>query len=146
METMFDRLKRRTACGAALWMALVCLVAGAATADEPAERPNIVVVLIDDAGFADFPYFNDERPRTPHIDRLADEGIRFTQYYVNSPICSPSRVALTTGQYPARWGVTSFIASRQENARRGMRDWLDPAAPSVPRMLQQAGYATGHFG
>jgi arylsulfatase A-like enzyme/GH43 family beta-xylosidase len=107
---------------------------------------NIILVFIDDAGYADFPYFKDARPRTPNIDRLCDEGLRFTQFYVNSPICSPSRAAFVTGQYPSRWGITTYIAARQENARRGMRDWLDPAAPSLARMLQQAGYATGHFG
>ena len=107
---------------------------------------NIILVFIDDAGFADFPYFKDVRPRTRHIDRLCDEGLRFTQFYVNSPICSPSRAAFVTGQYPVRWGITSYIAASRENARRGMRDSLDPAAPSLARMLQQAGYATGHFG
>jgi arylsulfatase A-like enzyme len=112
----------------------------------PARLPNIIVVLVDDAGYADFPYFGDERPRTPHIDRLCDEGIRFTQFYANAPICSPSRAAWITGQYPARWGITSFIASRQENAQREMRNWLDPAARSLARILQSAGYATGHFG
>jgi arylsulfatase A-like enzyme len=114
-------------------------------AEEPLP-PNIILILIDDAGFADFPYFKDERPRTPHIDRLCDEGLRFTQFYVNSPICSPSRAAFVTGQYPSRWGITSYIASRQENALRRMPDWLDPAAPTLARMLRQAGYAAGHFG
>lgn len=118
--------------------------AAAATAGQT--PPNIVLVFIDDAGYADFPYFEDSHPRTPNIDRLCDEGLRFTQFYVNSPICSPSRTAFVTGQYPSRWGITSFIAASKENARRGMRDWLDPAAPSLARMLKQAGYATGHFG
>lgn len=113
---------------------------------ESVAPPNVILVLIDDAGFADFPYFKDARPRTPNIDRLCDEGLRFTQFYVNAPICSPSRVAFATGQYPSRWGVTSFIAASQENARRGVRDWLDPTAPSLVRMLKQVGYATGHFG
>ncbi len=120
----------------------------AATASTPApvERPNILFVFIDDAGFADFPYFKDSRARTPNIDQLSDEGLRFTQFYVNAPICSPSRTAFMTGQYPSRWGIMSYIAASQENARRGMRDWLDPAAPTLPRMLKEVGYTTGHFG
>jgi arylsulfatase A-like enzyme len=125
---------------------LTLLGASLSLAAEKSTPPNIILVFIDDAGFADFPYFKDKRPRTPNIDRLCDEGIRFTQFYVNSPICSPSRAAFVTGQYPSRWGITSYIAASHENARRGMRDWLDPAAPSLARMLQQAGYATGHFG
>jgi arylsulfatase A-like enzyme len=108
--------------------------------------PNIVVVYVDDAGYADFPFYSDDHPRTPNIDQLCREGVRFTQFYVNAPICSPSRVAITTGQYPSRWGVTTFIASREENAKRGIPNWLDPAAPSLARMLKSAGYATGHFG
>ena len=125
---------------------LTLLAASLSLAAEKSTPPNIILVLIDDAGFADFPYFKDDRPRTPNIDRLCDEGLRFTQFHVNSPICSPSRAAFVTGQYPSRWGITSYIAARQENALRGMRDWLDPTAPSLARMLKQAGYATGHFG
>lgn len=132
---------------ACLLLGLAPLSAGRSAAAAPTTTPpNIILVLVDDAGFADFPHVKDERPRTPNIDRLTEEGLRFTQFYVNSPICSPSRTAFVTGQYPSRWGITSFIAASQENARRGMRDWLDPTAPSLARMLQQAGYATGHFG
>jgi uncharacterized sulfatase len=111
-----------------------------------AQRPNIVVVFIDDMGWADFSCFGNKDAETPHIDRLAAEGLRFHQFYVNSPICSPSRTALTTGQYPQRWRITSYLENRDSNERRGMAQWLDPAAPSLARFLQQAGYATGHFG
>ncbi|MDP3068798.1 MAG: sulfatase-like hydrolase/transferase [Opitutaceae bacterium] len=109
-------------------------------------RPNFVVVFIDDMGWGDFSCFGNADAKTPHIDRLAAEGIRFSQFYVNSPICSPSRCALTTGQYPQRWRITSFLNNRADNARRGVADWLDPQAPTLPRLLQRAGYATGHFG
>ena len=84
--------------------------------------------------------------QTPNIDRLAAEGIRFSQFYVNSPICSPSRCALTTGQYPQRWRITSFLNNRADNARRGVANWLDPQAPTLARILHESGYATGHFG
>jgi uncharacterized sulfatase len=122
------------------------LDASSLPAAEAATAPNIVMVYVDDAGYADFPFLNDGHARTPNIDRLCSEGVRFTQFYANAPICSPSRVAITTGQYPARWGITTFIASRDENAKRGIPNWLDPAAPSLARMLKAAGYATGHFG
>ena len=109
-------------------------------------KPNMVLVFIDDMGWGDFSCFGNRAAKTPHIDRLAKEGIRFEQFYVNSPICSPSRTAISTGQYPQRWRITSYLDNRKRNARRGMAQWLDPNAPMLARSLQQAGYATGHFG
>lgn len=109
-------------------------------------RPNIILVFIDDMGWGDFSCFGNEAASTPNIDRMAREGIRFEQFYVNSPICSPSRVAISTGQYPQRWRITSFLNNRRNNEERGMAQWLDPEAPMLARSLQQAGYATGHFG
>lgn len=109
-------------------------------------KPNIVFVLIDDMGWGDFSCFGNQDARTPNIDQIASEGIRFTQFYVSSPICSPSRCGFITGQYPQRWRITSFLNNRAENNRRGMANWLDPQAPSLPRILQANGYATGHFG
>jgi len=111
-----------------------------------AERPNIILVFIDDMGWGDFSCFGNEHAKTPHIDRLAKEGLRFDQFYVNSPICSPSRVAISTGQYPQRWKITSYLSNRDHNKKRGMAQWLDPQAPMLSRSLQKNGYATGHFG
>lgn len=111
-----------------------------------ADRPNIVLVFIDDMGWSDFSCFGNDDAETPHIDRLATEGVRFEQFYVNSPICSPSRTAISTGQYPQRWRITSYLNNRRANQERGMAQWLDPKAPMLARSLQQAGYATGHFG
>src|SRR5687768_16203998 len=67
-------------------------------------KPNILFILIDDMGYADLGCYGNAEVSTPAIDRLAAEGIRFTQYYASAPICSPSRVAVFTGQYPGRWG------------------------------------------
>lgn len=121
------------------------LTALAPAADQPARRPNIAVVLIDDMGWADLSCFGGE-VATTHIDKLASEGLKFTRFYVNAPICSPSRVALTTGQYPQRWRITSYLDNRKTNKRRGMAQWLSPEAPTLARQLEQSGYATGHFG
>ena len=118
---------------------------GAACRAETA-RPNIVLVFIDDMGWGDFSCFGNTSVTTENIDRLASEGIRFEQFYVNSPICSPSRVAISTGQYPQRWRISSYLASRQLNIDRGMDQWLDLSAPMTARWLHDAGYATGHFG
>ena len=109
-------------------------------------KPNIVLIFIDDMGWGDFSCFGNKMADTPHIDRMAKEGIRFEQFYVNSPICSPSRTAISTGQYPQRWRITSYLSNRDHNRKRGMAQWLDPKAPMLARSLKQAGYATGHFG
>ena len=108
--------------------------------------PNIVFIFIDDMGYADPGCFGNPFLKTPNIDRLATEGIKLTNFYVNSPICSPSRVAVTTGQYPARWKIHSFLNSRAGNKSRGMADYLDKAAPTTAKKLKAAGYATAHFG
>jgi uncharacterized sulfatase len=112
----------------------------------PPSRPNIVMVFIDDMGWGDFSCFGNRDASTPNVDRLAKEGLRFSQFYVNAPICSPSRCALTTGQYPQRWRITSYLNNRADNARRGVANWLDPEAPTLARILRDHGYATGHFG
>lgn len=115
-------------------------------AAESKARPNIVVVFVDDMGWGDLSCFGNKAVETENIDRLAAEGIRFEQFYVNSPICSPSRVAISTGQYPQRWRITSYLSNRQHNDARGVAQWLDPKAPMLARMLHDSGYATGHFG
>lgn len=109
-------------------------------------RPNLVVVFADDLGWSDLSCFGSASIATPNLDRLAAEGLRFERFYVNAPICSPSRVALTTGQYPQRWRITSFLNHRRSNHERGVSQWLDPAAPVLARELRRSGYATGHFG
>lgn len=110
------------------------------------EKPNILVIFIDDMGFADPSCFGNPLIKTPHIDKLAAQGIKLTNFYVNSPICSASRVALTTGQYQGRWKIHSFLNTRAGNANRGMADYLDPSAPTTAKKLKAAGYATAHFG
>lgn len=122
------------------------MVPGAHAAETKPQRPNVVVVFIDDMGWADLSCFGNQDAKTPNIDRLAGEGIRFQQFYANAPICSPSRVAISTGQYPARWRITSFLNNRKSNEERGIAQWLDPKAPMLARILHDAGYATGHFG
>src|SRR5512133_1303989 len=111
-----------------------------------AEKPNILFVLIDDLGFVDLGCTGNKEVPTPNIDRLASEGTLLTRFHVNSPICSPSRVAFTTGQYPQRWRIHSFLNHRAANQRRGMADFLDPQAPAIARAFKAAGYATAHVG
>lgn len=146
------RLRRLAAALTAITFAILCVRAVSAQAAKPDQpsvdpiRPNIITIFIDDMGWSDLSCFGGSRTKTENLDRLAEEGLRFTQFYVNSPICSPSRVALSTGQYPQRHRISSYLARRSLNDSRGMSQWLDPAAPMIARRLQQAGYATGHFG
>jgi arylsulfatase A-like enzyme len=111
----------------------------------PKLQPNIVVVLADDFGWGDLAVQGSKFP-TPALDQMAREGTRFTQFYVASPICSPSRAGLITGQNPSRWRITSYLQTRKGNAACNQADFLDPAAPSLPRALKEAGYATAHIG
>jgi arylsulfatase A-like enzyme len=121
--------------------------AAAPAAETPQLRgkPNILLILADDFGWGDVSCYGGKVP-TPALDRMAKEGTRFTQSYVASPICSPSRCAIITGQHPGRWHITSFLQTRKGNRECGQADFLDPAAPSLPRVLKSAGYATAHIG
>jgi arylsulfatase A-like enzyme len=107
--------------------------------------PNVVLILADDLGYGDLGCYGGQIP-TPGLDRLAAEGIRFTKAYVASPICSPSRVGIFTGQHPSRHLIHSYLDRRARQQQLGMRNWLDLAAPNIARTFNQAGYATAHFG
>ncbi len=118
-----------------------------AFAAEPAARPpNFIFILTDDMGWQDLGAFGHPYLKTPNLDRFAAESTRFTQFYVANPVCSPSRTAFMTSQYPARFGIHGHLATHEQNAARGMPNWLDPKAPFLARMLHDAGYATAHFG
>ena len=82
------------------------------------DRPNIIFIFVDDMGYGDLSCTGNKDVQTTNIDRLATEGTRFTQFYVNSPICSPSRVACTTGQYPGRHLINSYLQPRPEPGLR----------------------------
>lgn len=131
---------------AAMMIALIFTILSERAAAAETERPNFLFIFIDDLGYGDLSCYGNRDLKTENIDRLAAQGVRFTQFYVNSPICSPSRVAVTTGQYPQRWWFYGHLAARRRNRARGMVDFLDPAAVTLPRLLHDAGYATGHFG
>lgn len=120
------------------------LASAAMAADRP--QPNIILILADDMGRGDASCYDGAWVKTPHLEQMAAEGTRFEWYYSASPICSPSRTALTTGMFPARWQITSYLQTRKGNAACEQVDFLDPQAPSLARSLKTAGYATAHFG
>ena len=123
-------------------------VEGCSRAERP---PNIVFILADDLGYRELGCYGQEKIRTPNIDRLAAEGMRFTQHYSGSPVCAPSRCVLLTGKHTGH----SYIRDNDEMNERG-DVWHDPELegqrPLLPNtytigtMLQQAGYTTGAVG
>jgi N-acetylgalactosamine-6-sulfatase len=109
-------------------------------------RPNIVLVIADDLGQGDLSLTGSVRIRTPHLDRLGHNGSRFHGFSVASPVCSPSRAGVLTGQWPARHGIHNAYGSREAAVKDGMPPWLDPGAVLLPRLLRSAGYHTAHYG
>ncbi|WP_037246903.1 sulfatase family protein [Rhodopirellula baltica] len=109
-------------------------------------KTNIIFIFADDWGYGDVGIHGSTFCQTPHLDRMAKEGMDFANFTVNSPVCTPSRVAVMTGQFPARQCIHQHFQSVKAHIKRGMPDWLDPQAPMLPRLLQEAGYKTGHFG
>ncbi|HAO68254.1 MAG TPA: N-acetylgalactosamine-6-sulfatase [Verrucomicrobiales bacterium] len=110
------------------------------------EKPNILFIFADDWGWGDLSCHGHPYVKTPHIDRLAKEGTDFHRFTVASGVCSPSRTAVMTGHFPARYNIDGHFAWVPSNAKRNMPDWLDTQAPLLPRFLKQGGYATAHFG
>ena len=122
---------------------LALLLAGLSV--QAANRPNILIIIADDMGYTDLGSFGGEIS-TPNLDKLAAQGTEFRQFTVASGVCSPSRAAVMTGQFPARHSIHGHFATVESHQKRGMPDWLDPKAVMLPRLLKQAGYATAHYG
>ncbi len=125
---------------------LPILSAVVASAAAPAARPNIVVILADDWGWGDLGSHGHPYLKTPHLDRLVADGTDFRRFTVAGSVCSPSRAAIMTGQFPARFNIHGHFATVESHVQRGMPDWLNPKAVLLPRLLQLAGYATAHYG
>jgi arylsulfatase A-like enzyme len=124
-------------------LSLVLAAHGIAAA---ADKPNIIFILADDLGWGDLGCYGNPQIQTPNLDRMAREGTLFTQFYVNGSVCSPSRCAFFTGQYPARHRIHGHYATPEQNAARGMSQFLDPKTPNTAALLKSAGYATAHVG
>ena len=99
---------------AVLCLVLCCAAGTTATADD--RPPNIVFVLADDLGWAELGCYGNTFHETPNLDRLAKEGMRFTDAYAAAPVCSPYRAALLTGQHPARIGILDYLRPNSANA------------------------------
>lgn len=115
-------------------------------AQEINKQPNIIFIFADDWGYGDLSCHGSTFVKTPNIDKMASEGMDFSNFTVNSPVCSPSRVAVMTGQFPARQNIHQHFQGVKAHINRGMPDWMDVEGMSLPREFQKAGYVTGHFG
>jgi arylsulfatase A-like enzyme len=137
-------MKHRRALGL-VWVSLLFLSPPAPlpAAEQQASgtrRPNVIFILMDDMGYADVGCYGSTEVRTPHVDRLAREGVRLTQFYANAPVCTPTRAAFLTGRYQQRVGLEWAL----------LRDQREPGLPasetSLARMLKASAYATGMVG
>ncbi|NQT84367.1 sulfatase-like hydrolase/transferase [bacterium] len=108
-------------------------------AEGRSRRPNIILVLADDLGWAELGCYGNTFNETPNLDKLAGQGMRFTEAYAAAPVCSPTRAAFLTGQYPARVGIVDYLRPDDENA-------LSTKHVTVAEVLKRNGYATGMVG
>ena len=123
------------------------LVAAMLSVTLAADLPNIVYILADDLGYGELGCYGQEKIRTPNIDRLAAEGMRFTQHYSGAPVCAPARCVLMTGQHSAN----GYVRGNKEVGKWGPDEpegqlALPADKVTIAEMLQEMGYATGAMG
>ncbi len=121
-----------------------------------AELPNIIFILMDDLGYADLGCYGCQDIRTPNIDRIAANGLRFENFYSNAPVCTPTRCAFITGRWQQRVGLEYAMGNAAECFVRSDNQWvrsndihgfgLPTTNPSIAKFLKSKGYATGVFG
>ncbi|WP_372724831.1 sulfatase-like hydrolase/transferase, partial [Novipirellula sp.] len=130
------RLALRLACSLFLWTLTLSTPVLAQTQSNP---PNVVVIFIDDMGYADIHPFGDTKYPTPNLDRMAAEGRRFTDFVVSSAVCSASRSALMTGCYHRRVGISGALGPKSEIG-------ISAAETTLAEVCKSKGYATAIFG
>jgi len=112
--------------------------------NNPTSRPNVIVIMADDLGYGDLSCYGQTRYATPHLDRMAKEGTRFTQFSSPCPVCAPSRAGLLTGRYPVRCGLVENPTP--DGKERCDRMALPDTEITLADLFRSAGYATGMFG
>ncbi len=130
---------------------LAALAGGSLPAASSAKRPNIILLLLDDLGWRDFGCYGNTFHETPNLDRLAAEGVRFTNAYAACPVCSPTRASIMTGKYPARLHLTDWIPGRKQwPAARLLTPQFEQQLPlrevTIAEALKPLGYRTASIG
>jgi arylsulfatase A-like enzyme len=143
---MANNISRRSFVGAAL--ASTALAAAPKLSLSQPRRPNILFILADDLGYGDLSCFGRPDYQTPHLDRLAAQGIRFVNAYSGSPVCTPSRCAFITGRYPSRTrvGLEEPLTERGDLGDKAKTLGLPPDHPTIASLLKQSGYETALVG
>jgi arylsulfatase A-like enzyme len=118
----------------------------AAVAQGSEQKPNVVLIITDDMGWADLGSYGARDIKTPNIDRLAKQGVRFTQFYANGTTCSPTRAGLITGRYQQRYGVEEPLPAHRPTPPAPQVRGLTTTEYSLPRLLKRRGYATALIG
>jgi arylsulfatase A-like enzyme len=125
------------------FLASILIVAMSSKLDaQDLEKPNIIVILVDDLGYGDLSINGGTDIHTPHIDELCEQGIQFTNFYANCTVCSPTRASLMTGRYPDIAGVPGVIRTHEDNSWGYLREDLT----TLPQALKKAGYSTAIVG
>lgn len=124
-----------------LALALACAVVSAQPQSTTPQRPNVVLIITDDVGHGDIGSYGAPDIKTPHVDRLAKEGVRLTDFYANAPVCTPTRAGLITGRYQQRVALERPLGSGP-NVQAG----LHANGRSLPQLLKNKGYATALIG
>jgi arylsulfatase A-like enzyme len=145
---MKKKLTRREFVASAVAASALAGVSPKARGTRKASRPNVLYVMADDLGWGDLSCYGRPDYKTPNLDRLAAEGVRFTQAYSASPVCTPTRCAFVTGRYPARTrvGLEEPLAWRKQLVDNKLDIGLEPAHPTVASLLKAAGYRTALVG
>ncbi|HWC00791.1 MAG TPA: sulfatase-like hydrolase/transferase, partial [Bryobacteraceae bacterium] len=131
---------------------LYALGGGAAAWGQPKKQPtNVVFILADDWGWTDLGCYGSRYYQTPNLDRLASQGMRFTNAYAACPVCSPTRASILTGRYPARLHLTDWIPGRKQwPSARVITPQFEQQLPleevTIPEMLKPAGYRSAAIG
>ena len=112
------------------------------TTTAAAQRPNVVLIITDDIGYGDIGSYGAPDVRTPNIDRLARQGVRFTDFYANAPVCTPTRAGLVSGRYQQRFELEEPLGATPGDSVRGLR----VNGRSLPQLLKNSGYATALIG
>ena len=159
LNIQFGKIHRRVTCGnrysalisvkAILVFSFLLSFSHVLLADET--RPNVVLIVIDDLGWADLGCYGSKFHKTPNLDRLASDGMRFTQAYAAAPVGSPTRAAIMTGRYPQRVGITTSVLGKVDDPSRRLKP--PEVAPQLPlsevtiaEALKRVGYVTGSIG